>query len=69
MAQMDSPYDWEGVPHTDKDALVLARGTVKNVLAISATKASLREAVLKNETFEIAEVDNPIRLIKGKLCV
>jgi len=69
MAQTDSTYDWEGVPSTDKDAVVLSRGTVKDVPAISATKASLRDAVLKNETFEIAEVDNPIRLIKGKLCV
>ena len=69
MSAIDSPYDWAGVPSTDSGAVVLLRETVKDVLAISTTMSSLRDAVVKNETFEIAEVDNPIRLIKGKLCV
>jgi hypothetical protein len=69
MSAIDNPYDWAGVPSTDGGAVVLLRETVKEVLAISTTMSSLRDAVVKNETFEIAEVDNPIRLIKGKLCV
>ena len=69
MSTLDAPYDWQGVPSTDKGAVVLLRETVRDVLAISTTMSSLRDAVVKNETFEIAEVDNPIRLIKGKLCV
>ena len=69
MSAIDNPYDWVGVPSTDGGAVVLLRETVKDVLAISTTMSSLRDAVVKNETFEIAEVDNPIRLIKGKLCV
>ena len=69
MSAIDNPYDWAGVPSTDGGAVVLLRETVKDVLAISTTMSSLRDAVVKNETFEIAEVDNPIRLIKGKLCV
>ena len=69
MANVEDLHRWGKTPNTDPKAVPIAWVRVENVLAVTVIKASLRLAKIKSQTFELADVKNPIRLIKGELCV
>jgi len=69
MANVEDLHRWRKTPNTDPKAVPIEWARVENVLAVTVIKASLRLAKIKSQTFEVADVENPIRLIKGKLCV
>ena len=69
MAKVEESHKWGKTPKTDPKAVPIEWAKVKSVLAITINKASLRLAKIKSQTFEVADVENPIRLIKGQLRV
>jgi hypothetical protein len=69
MAKLEDSHKWGKTPNTDSKAVPIEWAKVKSVMAITISKASLRLAKIKSQTFEVADVENPIRLIKGQLCV
>lgn len=59
---------WEGAPNTNKKASISDIRKVKGKLAIEATNAHIRNAMVTG-IFEVADVAMPFRIKRGELTV
>ena len=59
---------WKGTANTNAKAAINEIRKVKGKLAIEVTKAHIRDAKV-SRVFEVAEVETPFRIKKGKLTV
>ena len=59
--------DWENIPHTDPKATVISHRKIVDTLAIRIISGSIRDAVVCDEVFEIADNPQPFGIHDGVL--
>ena len=57
--------DWENIPHTDPKATVISHRKIVDTLAIRIISGSIRDAVVCDEVFEIADNPQPFGIHNG----
>lgn len=58
--------DWSGIPMTDASAEPVCLQAVSDAVVIHITRASIRDAIVENVTFELANLKNAYGSYAGK---